>query len=435
MFSFLKPGTVVLALLSVLPLLIAALFVKIAEIQTTAGILNLLGRAAGILGASLFLLAVAQAVRIPGFDRWFGGLTRLWKVHHVFGAAAFLLVMLHPLLLAFAAAPVSLQAAAAILLPELTAWSLWAGWLALLLMMVFLAPTFSFFGSPEYQRWKVVHKVSGLALILALAHVLPLNRSGRWGAIIWLALAACAVLAFLYRVFLAPRIGRRLHTVAEVKPLARGVVELTLEPDNRLLRYQPGQFVYLTPLDPKLASGRSEEHPYTLSSAPQEPVLRIVIRDVGDATRALQNVFVGSQALIEGPYGEFFPPGRKEKRELWLAGGVGLAPFLSRARSLAAIGSPVDICLIYCAQDESRAYFLSELADLASKLPGFRVYPHYFYREGRLTAAFISARCPDFTGREVYVCGPPAMIGSVRSELAGQRIARSRIHSEDFTWL
>lgn len=437
MLFFLKPGTVFFILIGLLPIFVAFPSIMIAETERLSGILNLLGRAAGMLGLSLLLLATVQAVRIPGFDRWFGGLTKLWKVHHAFGAVAFLLLMLHPLLLAFAAAPVSLQAAAAILFPVLSNWAVWAGWLALLVMMSFLAPTFSFFGGSNYQRWKAMHAASGLTLLLALAHVLPLNRSlpGARGAIVWLALGSLSILAFIYRAFLARWVGRKPYKITDVKSLVPGAVELTLEPENHLLRYRPGQFVYLTPLAPELTFGWNEEHPYTLSSAPQESTLRIVIKDMGDATHALQNVSAGSHALIEGPYGEFFPPTNGKDRELWLAGGIGLAPFLSRARALASARKSADISLIYCVQDESRAYFLRELEELALRIPGFLVYPHYFYREGRLTVDFISARCPDFSTRHVYLGGPPPMIKSVRRDLVRHHVPPSQIRSEDFTWL
>lgn len=431
-----KSGTVFSILLALLPLFIAILAIESVEINSASSVLNLLGRASGMLGLSLVLLGAVQAVRIPGWDRWFGGLTTLWKVHHIFGGMAFLLLMLHPLLLSFAVAPVSPQAAAAVLFPPLSHWSLWTGWLALLVMMFFLAPTFSFFGRPDYQSWKALHAASGLVLILALAHALPLNRSLPGARVaIWVVLGSISVLAFIYRLFLAPRIGRQPYKITDSRSLASGVVELTLEPENRLLRYRPGQFVYLTPLDPKLSSGRNEEHPYTLSSAPEEPALRIVVKDAGDATGALQKVSVGSDALIEGPYGEFLKPDTERDKRLWIAGGIGLTPFLSYARSLVCARRSADIDLIYCVQDESRAYFLPELEELVLKVPGFRVHVHYFYWEGPLTMDFVSRRCPDFAVREVYICGPAALAQMVRRDLAARRISRSQIHSEDFTWL
>jgi predicted ferric reductase len=304
-------------------------------------------------------------------------------------------------------------------------------------MMIFLAPTFWFFGRPDYQRWKLLHSTAGLATLFALAHTLPLSRAvpGLPGRVIWLLLGASSIAAFVYRSILAPRFARKPYRITAVDSLAPRIVELTLAPEDGLLQYRPGQFVYLTPLDPKLAAGRNEEHPFTLSSAPEETVLRIAVRSAGDATAALQKISVGSRALVEGPYGDFFATERNDKMpELWLAGGIGLAPFLSRGRSLARGGAPRDIYLIYCVEDESRAYFLRELEEIRTKIPNLRVAPHFFRHEGPLTADFIAAHCPDFMKRAVYVCGPPAMIQRVRLELA-KRAPSSQIRSEDFAWL
>lgn len=426
-----KPGNLVLELLALLPL--ALLVTGPENIPDT---LAFAGRAAGILGLSSLLVAGIVSVRIPRFDVWFGGLTQLWKVHHVLGAAAFVLVMAHPLLLAFASARVSIQTAAAVLFPHPASWSVWAGWAAFAAMTIFLAPTFWFFGQPEYRRWKALHALSGVAIVLGVAHALPLGRSlaGNWDKTIWLAYGALALAAFVYRKFVAPLTARKTYTVVNTRTIARGVVELTLAPDEELLNYRAGQFIYLTPLDPRLASGRNEEHPYTVSSSPREPVLRVAIKDVGDATHALQTVAAGGKALVEGPYGDFFPVKKRTNGELWIAGGIGLAPFLSRARALSP-DDAVDVHLIYCVQDETRAHFLSELEAIAAKIPGFRLWKHFFYREGPLSGAFMSACCPDFPSREIYVCGPPPLIPVARRELRRHGVPGSRIHTEDFTWL
>jgi predicted ferric reductase len=395
-----------------------------------------LGRAAAVLGLSCLLAAALISARIPGLDLWFGGLTRVWSAHHHLGAAAFLLLMAHPLLLAFSAAGGSLQAASAVLFPGPSVWSAWAGWGALAAMALFLAPTFWFFGQPEYQRWKALHALSGPAIVLALAHAIAAGRliPGRRGAVLWTVYGACALLAFAYRVFAARRFARASYTIARAEEVRGGVVELTLRPDGPLLDYREGQFIYLTPLDPGLAAGRGEEHPFTVSSSRSEPVLRVVVKDLGDASRALQSVAAGSKALIEGPFGDFFPRHAGPARELWIAGGIGLTPFLSRARGLVP-GRPVDIHLVYCVQDEARADFLAELQGVAAKVAGFRLWPHFYGREGPLTAKFLRERCPDFAAREIFVCGPPGLISAARGELRRAGAPGARVHSEDFNWL
>jgi predicted ferric reductase len=337
--------------------------------------------------------------------------------------------MAHPLLLALSASAISPRAASAALFPEFSAWSVWVGWGALAAMAVFLAPTFEFFGRMEYQRWKALHALSALAVVLALAHALALGSSGMWGGY-----GALALLAIFYRMVISRLTNRKSYVIARVDKIGSGVIELSLKPDGDLLKYTEGQFVYLTPLDLRLTCGRGQEHPYTLSSAPSEPVLRIVIKDLGDATHALQGVSAGSQVLIEGPYGGLFSCDGQENSQLWIAGGIGLTPFLGRARALDA-KAPVDIHLIYCAQDTSRAHFLTELEDIAAKVSGFKISTHFFIQEGPLNAAFLRARCPDLTGRDIYVCGPPPLIESSRRDLRGQGVAASRIHTEEFTWL
>lgn len=421
-------GDAALALLAAAPLAWACL-------GAGGPVLPLLGRAAAVLGLSLLLLAAMISARVPGLDLWFGGLTRLWRIHHLLGAASFLLLMAHPLLLSFAAARFSVPAASAVLFPGPSAWGVWAGWGAMAAMAAFLAPTFSFFGAPEYQRWKSLHALSGAAIALGLAHALSSGAllSGRPARAWWGSYGALALLAFAWRAFAARRFARKGYTVAAATSAGRGVVELTLRPDGRPLERRAGQFVYLTPLDPALKAGRGEEHPYTLSSAPDEPALRVVVKDLGDASRALQSVAVGSRALVEGPFGEFFPRGGG-RPELWIAGGIGLTPFLSRVRELGP-SRPVDAHLVYCVQDETRAHFFAELEAAAAKHPGLRLWPHYFAQEGPLTAAFLRSRCPDAAGREAFVCGPPALIEAARSELRRAGVPSARVHAEDFNWL
>lgn len=434
-FPSIKPGDVFIAVLSITPLAVAGWFLTVPELMNPATLLNLAGRACGILGTSLLLTAALLSARIPRLDRWFGGLTRLWKIHHVLGWSAFLLLMLHPLLLALAMVPISVHAAVDLLFPPQPDWAVRFGWVALLIMMTFLAPTFYFFGKPAYQRWKRIHLLSGAALVFAVAHALPLSHSipPLGGTTLWLSLAGLAGGAYLYRALLARWVGRQPYTVSAVNHLAPQMVELNLHPERHPLHYKAGQFIYLTLADPALLQGRDEEHPYTLSSAPDEEDLRVAIKGTGDATRAIQEVRVGSQAFVEGPYGDFFQ--ETGRPELWIAGGVGIVPFMSRARTLYRAATKVDIHLFYCADTEPQAYFLPELRDIAAGVAELKVWLHCFSVEGALDTAFIAKHCSDFASRQVYLCGPPVMIKGLRRQLRHRGIPRNRLHSEEFSFL
>lgn len=448
----LLPGVLALGLLEVWP-------------ARAAGWLDLAGRLTGAVGLACLLVAAAVSVRIPGWDRPFGGLTRLWKLHHRLGLASFLLLLAHPILMALARVPLSPAAALGALLPGTagsgSAWALWAGWLALLALMAFLAPSFRLFGRPEYQRWKAVHFLSGLALAAGVAHALPLTRTlpralalGLWGG-----LGALALAVFLWRALAARPVLRRPWRIVENRPLADRVTRLFLEPeDGRPLDHEPGQFVYLTPRDPGLAAGRGEEHPYTVSSAPGTERLEITVKALGDASSALLDVAEGSRAQVEGPYGAFLSPALGERRQLWVGGGVGITPFVSAVRSRArgaeqetgggadgpgaaerrrGTGGAArsDTVLVNCANDPSRAYFLDILHAAGAALEDLTVVAHYYAREGPLGRDFLLAHCPDAAARHWFVCGPPVLVELARLLARELKVPRRRVHSEDFVFL
>ena len=402
-----------------------------------AEILDAMGRATGIVGLVMLLLAAALSARVPGFDRWFGGLTRLWKTHHRLGAGSLVLLLAHPVLLALSSSSEGLDAAVALLFPPFDAWQIWSGWLALLLMMVFLAPSFAFFGHPDYRRWKVLHRLAGPAVILALVHAWQYGRTwpadaDKW---LWLMLASLAVGAVAWRFVFSRRIGRLRYRVAQVIAVANNLVELVLEPaGRRRLRYDAGQFVYMAPFDRSLSAGYGEEHPYTLSSSPDEDGLRIAIKDLGDASRALQSIQPGSRVTIEGPYGRFFPD-RAAEKQLWIAGGIGITPFLGRARWLHGRQRRCDVRLVYCVQDEARARFLDELHAIAEEIDDFKVIPHFFYRQGPLDSGFLDSCVPDLAEREAFICGPPGLNSLARRLLIGAGTGRKNIHIEEFELL
>lgn len=424
--------------LALVPLAFFALGVRLSDFANLAAVLNLLGRLTGVLGLAFLLLSAALSARVPGFDQPFGGLTKLWKTHHRLGAAALLLLMAHPLLLAFSAQVHDSSLAFATLFPPLSNLATWSGWLALVLMMVFLAPSFSFFGRPDYERWKQFHQLAALAVIFSLIHTFLFSRTmPAWlDVVIWTIFAALALGAVLWRFVFSRRVGRLPYTVVDIDRPANNVIEMTLEPRRRPLQYHAGNFVYMTPFDRELDNGYGEEHPYTLSSSPLESNLRIAVKDLGNASRALQAINLGARVTVEGPFGRFFKsPDAVPRPELWVSGGIGVTPFLARMRHLSALDEGGDIRFIYCVQDEARALYLPELEKLAASIPGCKLVAHYFYREGPLTRTFLREHCGDIEQREVYICGPQPLNRLVQSHLRALGVPRAAIHSEEFELL
>jgi predicted ferric reductase len=136
---------------------------------------------------------------------------------------------------------------------------------------------------------------------------------------------------------------------------------------------------------------------------------------------------VGTEAEIEGPFGKFSNP-LQDKAQIWIAGGIGITPFLSMARSLT--GSEPQIDLYYCFKEQSEAVFVEELHHLAKIHHNFRVIPFCSSTQGRIDVSFLEKESKGLNGKEIFICGPITMIHSLSSSLNKQHV-----HMEEFELL
>jgi ferredoxin-NADP reductase/cytochrome c553 len=239
--------------------------------------------------------------------------------------------------------------------------------------------------------------------------------------------------------------------VAAVNRLDEFVTEIVMKPRRTPLAFTPGQFVFvnfrsialsgeLRPFElsvqRQVFSIRAGEignqfHPFSITSAPGEPTLRITVKAVGDYTRALRSLETGADAVVEGPYGSFSHRNVRNDRQVWIAGGIGVTPFLSMARSLGNGNGP-SVEAYYCVEHEREAHFLDELRSIAGSRDDFRVTVVARDREGFLTAKRLADEQRELSSADVLICGPPAMIDSLRSQLREEGVPDEQVHAEVF---
>jgi len=135
--------------------------------------------------------------------------------------------------------------------------------------------------------------------------------------------------------------------------------------------------------------------------------------------------------VVEGPYGSFSHQNVPRARQLWIAGGIGVTPFLSMARALRD-HDRVDVDFYYCVEREEEAHFLDELRAIAARRRGFRVVLVPRDRDGLLNVERLAAQQPDLRAADVLICGPPAMIESLRGQLVAAGVPAEQIHAEEF---
>lgn len=370
----------------------------------------------GLLAASLLLM-----IREARLAAWLGGLESMYRWHHRLGVGAYLALLMHPLALAAAGWAESPALAWAMLAPWQQGWPVWLGWAGLLCLMAALALALS--PAMPYARWRGLHNLLALAIVLALGHLLLLGLDY---LLLWSPLLA---LAFILWRFLRADFGLAAHpyVVAQVDHPAPAVVEVRLRPLARPLAARPGQFVLAAFLDGPGFHGCGEYHPYTVSAIAPDGEIALGIKALGDCTGHLQAVVPGVAVRIEGPFGNFLAD-RPAGPELWLAGGIGITPFLGVLRS-GPLRHPVR--LVYLHRNEADAAFLDELTGLAKAEPRLA-----------LDAVSCGDRLPDLAPllpeaatvaeHHCYLCGPPGLLAAAVRILQQRGVSPAHIHFEHF---
>ena len=157
----------------------------------------------------------------------------------------------------------------------------------------------------------------------------------------------------------------------------------------------------------------------------------VVFRESPSAFKQyLINAPIGAQMTAYGPFGEFVLPPCLEVEPLnmgWVAGGVGIAPFLSMARYATEEKLPHRITLFYANMDKESSTYLPELAELERQNPNFSVRLKF----GAMDGEFLSVGdCPAFDF--VYIAGPMGMVSEAKKILAEIGVGSEKIKCEIF---
>lgn len=236
------------------------------------------------------------------------------------------------------------------------------------------------------------------------------------------------VAAWFYRVVWRDMVRRGTRYRVSTIDHAPDSITIELAPVHKNIRYRSGQFAFLK-VNKK---GLREPHPFTIASNPREEVLRFVIKDLGDWTHHLkQRIRVGNRVTVEGPYGKLpLFPRHDVEETIWVAGGVGITPFLGAAIGRARHKGPRPH-LFYCVRSLAEA---SGLDDLQQAHADGRIHLHvHSSADGnRLRKQDILklTNDRDLTNAHVVMCGPDSLIKNFRSVFRSMGVRH--IHVEAF---
>ncbi|MGY3439201.1 MULTISPECIES: ferredoxin reductase family protein [unclassified Marinovum] len=280
-----------------------------------------------------------------------------------------------------------------------------------------------------YDLWRWSHRVLGLLFMALVAHQffvkVPFNLTAMAAQYLNF-MAILGVLSFLYSQLLAVY-RRRPYDITSVEHHPAATI-IDAKPRGRGVRPKPGAFAVIS----IKRLGLREPHPFTISGTGPDGEVQFSIRGLGDYTKRLRDVVkVGDKMTVEGGYGRFnYAKGPKE--QLWVAGGIGITPFLAFADSLSA-DEPRTIKLVYCVNAPEEAVGLDRLRAAERRCSGFELDLHVSKTDGRLTAQVLADKVSfDLTKAGFWFCGPAPMRSALLSGLKTLGKYPASVHFEEF---
>lgn len=381
-----------------------------------------MGTSLGFWGTIFLCLNFVLATRWSWVERLFNGLDKVYQTHVWVGKIGLLMILLHLGILVLEAGP-DVELTNAYLIPGLNL-SYTLGQASLVLFSVLVVITL--WVKINYQTWLKTHQFLGIPYILGGLHAIVAQVD--WYMILLTGLGGWA---WLYSLLFYQR--STLQARGEVKHVRvlGDVTEITFRLDTPIPA-RPGQFIFFS-VEKSAAGISPEAHPFSLSKIIDSQTWRISAKQLGDYTRQLPNLQPGDRVLIRGPHGTFgqaFP--QPFPRQVWVAGGIGITPFLSLLQAETQQTDPAPVHLVWAVRSRGDAHYLPEIESLVQMTPHISFHLH----EGKFSGEALERLLGKNAVHEsaLLMCGPAAMMSALRSQLMTRGKPQHHFFFEEFNF-
>lgn len=396
----------------------------------------------GLLSISLMSLVMILATRPAWLEAPLGGMDRVYRLHKWagilaigFAATHWLLEMSSDLLKASigkAGRPPKADFAGITgsflrhLAEDFGEWAIYA---ILIMLVLTLWKRF------PYKFWHWLHKGMPVLYLILVFHAAVLTPANYWSSPIGVLLAILLIGGTSASIMsLTGHIGKRRKVEASIVAVEQpspDVTQVICQLGKGWIGHRPGQFAFVT-------FNRIEgAHPFTIASADRgDGKVVFQIKALGDYTKGLAHrLRVGQDLTIEGPYGRFdFRRGSPHVRQVWVAGGIGITPFIAWLEFLQdnLPQNMPETVLHYSTRDASTDPFVQQLEHLCAKLPRVQLRIHDTKQGDYLTAETLARQYPAGKRAEMWFCGPQGLLDTLRAGLKSIWKGKLKIHQEVF---
>lgn len=184
-------------------------------------------------------------------------------------------------------------------------------------------------------------------------------------------------------------------------------------------------------------------HTFSIVSAPHENCLTIATRMRGSPYKQAMNALsAGAHVELDGPFGSLTLHGNRKRPAIFIAGGIGITPFVSILRQAAKERLAQSFILIYSNRRPEDAAFLAELLAHGEDMPNLQFIPTmtqisqskqaWAGKTGQIDAGMLKQAVAGQLAPIFYLAGPPAFVEAMQVLLNESAVEDDDIRSEGF---
>lgn len=294
------------------------------------------------------------------------------------------------------------------------------------------------------SSWKWLHSMAYVIFYLVTAHA-TYFLFWRYPEVKWfqypflgitLAVPALQISAFIKEILRQKanhgniEIKKIKLPILKQKTIAEKTCEVSFGLNGKMFNFLAGQYIRVSA--PKLlySDPKGASRVFSITSSPNDKnKISVAFRNSDSGfKRTLMELPTDSLVDVEGPFGHLTLPKETSRPLVFIAGGIGITPFLSMLRYATEEKLAYQITLLYVNRNTESAAYLEELTTIAKQNRLFLLKNHF----GRIDADFIQQSVKNLVEPIWYIVGLSTMVAETRYLLSRLDINDTKIYFEDF---
>lgn len=239
------------------------------------------------------------------------------------------------------------------------------------------------------------------------------------------------IIGNIFSYIVSPKYKLILKLKEKIK-LSNDTYDFLFTPDDPI-NFTAGQYMEFT-FDHANPDARGNRRYLSLANSPTEPDIRLGVKFGDPPSSFKKNLFemTKDQKIVASQLiGDFTLPGDKNKKLVFIAGGIGITPFRSMIKYLLDTDQKRDIVMIYSAKTKDEFVYDEILKDAKEKL-GAKIILNESSTQGHMEPETIAKEIPDYKQRTFYISGSHGVVMSFEDMIKKLGVSRKQIVTDYF---